>query len=76
MKADFILKLSIFDFDDFVCGILCGRLYLKSVNIITPKHWGAPSPTSAKIVNFQGRLNGVNLENTPLRIYKGEAYGH
>lgn len=52
--------------------IHCGRLYLKSVNIITPKHWKEPNVEQANLVSYKGRLNGVNLENTPVRVYQGE----
>jgi len=48
------------------------RLYLRSVNIITPKHWKNPNPAQSEAVYFKGRSNGVNMENTPIRVYHGE----
>ena len=49
------------------------RLYLRSVYILTPKHWSEPQGKLADAVSYNGRVNGVNMENTPIRLYKGRA---
>ena len=64
----------------FVNASTCGglytsfRLYIGDVNIVVPKHW-TPPPSSdiRERLNYMGRINRINFESMPIRLYTSKS---